>query len=232
MSYWGDTSISKLRRRLSVFVGTLLTACSTIPGIAALPGSSSSMATDLPRLEAQVLSELNSVRTNPAAYAANLSPLLTMFTGTVLQRPGWSFPVQTNEGAAAVREAIDALAKQPAVPRLTLDPALSTAARDLANDQSRTGAVGHTSSDGASPADRISRYGTWAISYGENVDYGAVTSGRDVVEDMLIDDGVPSRGHRINTFDASARVLGVGCAPHPKYGLVCVIDQAGSFVPR
>jgi uncharacterized protein YkwD len=88
------------------------------------------------------------------------------------------------------------------------------------------------SSDGASPEARLDRYGAWGVSYSENADYGATISGRDVIEDMIIDDGVPNRGHRRDTFDPSARAVGIGCAPHPRYGTVCVIDQAGSFTPR
>ncbi|MDB4878115.1 MAG: allergen V5/Tpx family protein [Gemmatimonadetes bacterium] len=211
-----------------------LVSCSTVPGVTTAPASTSSTRTpvDFARLEREVLFELNSARDNPQSYAANLTPLLPLFSGNRLRRPGWPVAVQTSEGPSAVREAIDALGSQPRVATLTLSDAMSKAARDLANDQRRTGAVGHTSSDGASPEARLARYGTWGGSYSENADYGSVISGRDVIEDMIIDDGVPDRGHRRNTFDPGARVVGIGCAPHPKYGVVCVIDQAGSFVPR
>jgi uncharacterized protein YkwD len=189
-------------------------------------------AADFRRIEAEVYADLNAARASPQAYSAHLTELLPLFSGNLIRRPGWPYPVQTNEGASAVREAISALATQSSVPLLSLSDALSQAARDLANDQSRTGDIGHTGSDGSSPESRISRYGTWGISFSENADYGGVIGGRDVIEDMIIDDGVPSRGHRRNTFDASARVVGVGCASHPKYGVVCVIDTAGAFTSR
>jgi uncharacterized protein YkwD len=70
------------------------------------------------------------------------------------------------------------------------------------------------------------------VSYSENVDYGQFTSGRDVVVDLIVDDGVPDRGHRRNIFDPSARVAGVACGRHPRYGSMCVIDQVGSYVPK
>jgi uncharacterized protein YkwD len=49
------------------------------------------------------------------------------------------------------------------------------------------------------------------------------------MENLLIDDGVADRGHRRNIYDASARVVGIACGPHPRYGTMCVIVQAGGF---
>jgi uncharacterized protein YkwD len=92
--------------------------------------------------------------------------------------------------------------------------------------------VGHTASDGSTPATRITRRGEWNVSYSENVDYGSFTTGRDVVIDLLIDDGVPDRGHRRNIFDPSARVVGVACGRHRRFGSLCVADQAGGFTAR
>jgi hypothetical protein len=50
-----------------------------------------------------------------------------------------------------------------------------------------------------------------------------------IVASMLIDDGVPSRGHRQNLLDARFKVIGVAIGPHPSYGHMCVIDLAGSY---
>ncbi len=182
------------------------------------------------RIEREVLVELNAVRTNPAGYAKHLSEMLPMFDGMLLRRPG-RIAVRTQEGAAAVREAIDALRRQTPLAPLAGSSAIANAARDLANDQRRTGNIGHTASDGSTPGTRLDRYGSWMGSYGENVDYGSFASGRDVVIDLLVDDGVRDRGHRRNIFDASARVAGVACGAHPRYGSVCVIDQAAGFTP-
>jgi uncharacterized protein YkwD len=184
---------------------------------------------DYRRIEREIVDELNAVRANPPAYSANISALLPYYSGTLLRRPGVATPLQTQEGAGAAREAIDALRSQVRLPALTYSVSLSNAARDLAEDQSRRGSVGHTASDGGTPPIRIARYGQWGVSYNENVNYGPFRAGRDVVVDLLIDDGVADRGHRHNIFDQSSRVVGVSCAPHPKYGSVCVIDAVGSW---
>ena len=187
---------------------------------------------DFAKIESEVLAALNTARTRPAAAATWLEQLVPRFSGTRLQRPGWSFAIQTVEGVAAVREAVSALNRQAAVPALALDAALVRAARDHAADQARTGSTGHTGSDGSSVTTRVARYGTWLISINENIDYQPMLSGREVIESLLIDDGVRDRGHRRNIFEATSRMVGIACGPHPRYTATCVIVQAGGMSPR
>jgi uncharacterized protein YkwD len=197
----------------------------------AMAAESVTTSVDYRRVEREVVVELNAVRRDPAGYAANLEQLIPLFDGNVLRRSNHPVGTRTTEGPAAVREAVAALQAQTPEPPLAFAEELAAAARDLAVDQERTGAVGHTASDGSTPASRIARRGKWNVSYSENVDYGSFTSGRDVVIDLLIDDGVPDRGHRRNIFDPSARVVGVACGRHRRFGSVCVADQAGGFTP-
>ncbi|HWH50130.1 MAG TPA: CAP domain-containing protein [Gemmatimonadaceae bacterium] len=198
----------------------------------AAAADSLSSAVDYRRIEREVAVELNAARRDPGSYSMYLAELIPMFDGDVMRRPNHPVGVRTTEGAAAVREAVGALRAQAAEPPLAFAQGLAAAARELAVDEGRTGAVGHTGADGSTPATRIARHGAWSVSYAENIDYGTFTSGRDVVLGLLIDDGVPERGHRRNIFDPTARVVGVACAKHPKFGSVCVIDQAGAFTAR
>jgi len=215
------------------------TTTTTSSGAAPPPATSqpvttppSSGSVDYRRIEREVLAELNAVRANPSAYAANLSALLPLFNGNLIKKPGMTVSIRTNEGASAVREAIAVLQRQAPLTGLTLSTGMSAAAADLANDQRRTGNMGHTGSDGSSPGSRLSAHGTWQMSYSENVDYGPFLTGRDVVIDLLVDDGVPDRGHRRNIFDANAHVVGIACGTHPKFRSMCVIDQAYGYVSR
>lgn len=180
--------------------------------------------------ERALLAEHNAARTDPAGYARHLEALLPHFTGTVLRRPGSTVGLQTNEGATAVREAIRALREQAPVAALEWSDGIFRAARDHVRDQGPRGATGHNGSDGSTMDSRLRRYGAWLSTAAENIDYGSANA-RDVLISLIVDDGVPSRGHRRNIFNPNIRVMGGACGEHTRYRTMCVIDYAGGFTP-
>jgi len=167
---------------------------------------------------------MNSARTNPPAYARHLQELLGSFDGKVIRKPG-KVGLRTQEGKSAVVEAISFLKRTAPVPPLKRSAALAAAARDHVRDQGITGEIGHTGTDGSTMTSRIERHGTWMGGISENIDYGADTA-RDVVISLIVDDGVPSRGHRKNIFRQETRFAGVACGAHQRYRSMCVIDYA------
>lgn len=213
----------------------LAAACAgaTVPGstpAAPVPGGTGPVAAP-GAIERAVLAELNAVRTDPAAYATKLQMLLLPhFDGKVLRRPGRT-AIRTHEGAAAVREAVTALRAIPPGPAVRLSPAMSNGARDHVEDQGPRGAFGHTGSDGSTFAVRVNRYGRWTGRINESLSYGPA-SGSDVVQSLIVDDGVRDRGHRRNLLDPEVRVAGLACGPHATYRIMCVIDLAGGFQSR
>lgn len=203
---------------LCILVG-LSAACA--PRVVRAPASSGSQV--LPD-EAAVLAELNSARRNPAAYARHLRELLDYFDGNILRQPG-RVAVQTSEGRAAVVEAIGALKRTSSVPPLKNSAALAAAARDHARDQGATGAIGHRGKFGSKIDQRIERHGRWTGGISENIHYGS-SNARDVVISLIVDDGVPDRGHRDTIFTRELRFAGVACGPHRTFRTMCVIDYA------
>lgn len=209
----------RLRRFCSALLVGALALCSSTAGGQLAPAFNRAL-----------LDEHNAARTDPAGYAAHLEALLPHFDGSILRRPGSRVGLQTNEGPNAVREAIRALRQQTPLPTLAWADGLALAARDHVRDQGPSGATGHDGRDGSSMDSRIRRYGAWNGSAAENIDYGSANA-RDVLISLIVDDGVPSRGHRRNIFNPNLRVMGGACGPHTRYREMCVLDYAGGFTP-
>ncbi|MBX9576363.1 MAG: CAP domain-containing protein [Caulobacteraceae bacterium] len=169
-----------------------------------------------------MLAELNAARTDPQAYAARVRAFRGLFTGDRFQRPG-EIAVVTQEGVAAVDEAIRFLATQPALPALGRSTPLDRAAVEHAAEQGRTGRVGHDGADGSSPHDRMRRHGRWRAT-AEAIAYGPTPE--QAVMQLIVDDGVPDRGHRTILFSPTYRLVGAACGPHPVWRTVCVLNFA------
>ena len=177
-------------------------------------------------LEAGVLDRINYARQHPREYARHLRDYRSYIRGGILFLPGDENGVYTREGHASVDDAIAFLERQAPLPPLTEGQVLSLAARDHADEQGWSGSQGHVSGDGASPGERVKRRGG-DIYVGESISYG-FDDADDVVRQLIIDDGVPDRGHRKLLFDRDFRYAGVGCAQHRRLRHLCVVDLSGT----
>lgn len=174
---------------------------------------------------AAIVREMNLARENPAAYAQYIEEMRGSFNGRCYMLPGHT-RVFTKEGAHALDDAIRFLKHQRPLQSLTLSPGMSRGAADHCAQQAN-GAYGH----GSNPSSRISRYGVWGASWGENIAYGKRTA-RDTVIALIIDDGQPARKHRKNIFNPSFNYAGAAYGPHARYGSVCTTDFAGAYSER
>lgn len=179
---------------------------------------------DTSDVEKEVVREMNAARTNPSQYAElYIEPRIQKFSGNI-----YDGRLRTSEGATAVRECVAAMKSARAVKAVRVQRGLNLAAKQHALSQGETSQTGHTGVDGSSPFERIEKYGTYT-SAGENIAYGSRT-GREIVVQLLIDDGVQDRGHRENIMSADFDSAGVGYSDkHGQYGSVCVIDYAGGY---
>ena len=197
--------------RLSFLVGTVL--CFSLKFALARENSSP---TDQDHVSAAaVIREINLARENPALYATFATE---------------SRPFHMIEHGHAVDEAVRFLKKARPLQPLTLSTGMSRAAADHCAEQLE-GQLGHDGTDRSSPGDRISRYGTWSATWGENISYGQKTA-RGIVLTLIIDDGVRSRGHRKNIFNPKFNYAGAAFGPHARYRTVCSIDFAGGYAEQ
>ena len=179
----------------------------------------------------QVLEEINLARTDPRAYAGFIRDFRSRFRGKYYVQPGSTTRIQTDEGVAAVDEAIRYLSRLKPLPPLAWSAGLAAAAAELADEQGRSGDTGHNGRESRGMRERIERHGEWTGTIGENIGYGP-EGARNMVIQLIVDDGVPGRGHRINTFSRDYKTAGVACGDHPRFGSMCVIDFAGGFRGR
>lgn len=178
------------------------------------------------QLAIDVTAEMSKVRQNPASLIPYLENHRNQFTGMEYYHNGINFT--TNEGVRAVDEAIRYLRTCRPCGTLKLSRGMSRAAQDHVNDQGPKGATGHDGSDGSTSDGRVLRYGSWLRTFGENISYGPNT-GIEIVAQLIVDDGVPDRGHRVNMFNPAFEVCGVAFGMHTIYRYVCVITYAGGF---
>ena len=182
-------------------------------------------------LERDVLAELNLLRANPARYAQTLEAMRGSYDGTLMRRGGGLPAIRTVEGEAALVEAIHALRAARAVGPLFATHGLALAADDHVLDEGPTGTVGHRGTDGSNSLHRIMRRGRSFGRSGEVIDYGWSTA-RDLVIDLLIDDGIRDRGHRHAILEPVYAQAGVACGDHKRFGVMCVVEMAERFVDR
>ncbi|MEZ4938097.1 MAG: CAP domain-containing protein [Crocinitomicaceae bacterium] len=109
------------------------------------------------------------------------------------------------------------LKKVKNLPVLNPTEDLTNMAKEHAVTSGKTGHVGHRGYN-----IRSDKYCKDYSYYSENCDYG-VDDPLEVVIDLLIDEGVPGKGHRENILNPDVNSIGVGYAPHKTYevNVVC-----------
>jgi len=215
------------RETKNLFILFLWLILLSTPTAGLTQSNKTSEVTYLSSLEKAVVNEMNLARTSPKEYLSLLEQFKKYYDGKLLRLPGET-PILTKEGTSAVVEAIRSLRSQKPVSPLSPSKGMTLGAKDHIRDLRTSGASQHKGSDGSQTWDRVNRYGTWQKIIGENISFGH-NKARNIVMTLMIDDGVPNRGHRKNIFNPHFRVAGVAYGDHPAYRTICVITFAGGY---
>ena len=183
-------------------------------GIIAAPSSGRS------GIEADVLEEVNFLRSNPTAYARELDDLRDRFDGKILLGEGDGPDYSTYEGPRAVAEAAREVRNKRSIGALAHSEILARAAADHVRVQGASGQSGHYS-DGKGPGQRVKARGG-NIYVGEVIVYN-YTSPQNAVQQLVVDDGVSSRGHRKLLLMPQYHHAGVACGRHKAWRNMCAI---------
>ena len=134
------------------------------------------------------------------------------------------------EGDNVFKEAIQFLKSLPPLKPLQWDENLCRSAQEHVDDIGPKGLLLYQSSDGTEPEDRISKYGNYVESLGENIDFGP-NDAMGVIISLTLDDGEEETPHRENLFKQDYQKVGIACGPHKTEFQMCVMDFAFDFQP-
>jgi len=145
--------------------------------------------------EQQILEIINRARANPAAEGARLAPALPGGDITEgLSNPSW----------------VDRK------PPLAMNAKLYAAAQQHSTEMWTDVYFSHTGTGGSTPSSRATAAGyTGASMIGENIAAGTGFTATELQDDLMIDQGVSGRGHRVNLLD----VFSPGVGPYREIGI-------------
>ncbi|MCL6524437.1 MAG: CAP domain-containing protein [Thermoflavifilum sp.] len=164
-------------------------------------------------MEKAILEVINRMRSHPAAfYTQVIEPY-------VRQKP--TAIHFTHSYVHSLRKEMLALS---ALPPLVENDTLQQTALELARDivEHQGGRLSHNTSQGLDFAQRFQQAGIGCGA--ENLYTGTHRTAEDVVADWLIDQGVPSLGHRKNLLHSSYTRAGLVVLTNPKGQIWVVLD--------
>ena len=177
----------------------------------------------------QILEYLNKARRDPKWVADELSKLKKFYKEKQYRNTNYSFNVLTEEGYKAVEEAIFYLKTEARpVPELELDIKLSKSSSELVSYIGPKGLLNNDCQE-MSIENRTKNQIEDVGQVSENVSFGWADP-KEIVLQLIIDDGVKSRGHRKNIFDEKFTKVGLSVGPHKVYMHCSVIIFHGNSV--
>lgn len=143
--------------------------------------------------EETMIKEINLMRSNPRAYVKHVRQYIEDF-----KRAGWD-QVTVRDEEQSANELIRELQRRLPLSILKPHPELYQVAKMHGDDLRRIGQVQHRGSDGSQPYERITK--NTNLSDGNENLVGGADNVRESVIMLLVDSGIPNRGHRKTLLD-------------------------------
>lgn len=182
------------------------------------------------KIEQDILKEIHSLRSDPAAYAKSLIKIKSEMVGKIATMPdGKRWVMQ--EGVSAITESIDALNKVGKLKALEYSNGLALAARSQLANLKEDMTLGHMGKDGSDVIGRLYKFGTPGKFTAENISLYS-DNGYEVIMQMVIDDGLRTRVHRLNLLSTQISQVGIAFGTGKNNVGICVIVFADKFIDR
>ena len=79
--------------------------------------------------------------------------------------------------------------------------------------------------------ERLRKYGNIISCYGENLSFHCEDA-KETLLQLIVDDGVPNRGHRENLFNQEFHSMGCFTGAHKDFNTMSSIEYVGAFVEK
>ena len=160
-----------------------------------------------------LIMEINLLRTNPKIYAKTIMKYMNYFKGNLLCLPESNAGIQTEEGVAAFKEAVDFLNKQPSIEPLKPSKGLCRIAKDFIEIYQKPDSGDLANKD---MEEIINKYGSFSGSFSRAMDFGGETAEMAIIN-LVVSDGDESRGQRESLLSTEIKKIGVANGNHDVY---------------
>ena len=174
---------------------------------------------------ADLVKEVNELRTNPKKYAEKVQTYTKYFKGKVLRIPGTNTGIKTEEGVNAYNDAVEFLTKQPNIEPLDPSKGMCKIAEDLLYE------VQNRDPSELNDIDMeaiIAKYGNFYGNFARAVDFGGANP-EHVIVNLIVSDGDPSRSQRESLLSKDLRRVGVANGKHAYYRHCSIIVCCTKF---
>ena len=183
--------------------------------------------TTLSPFEVAVVEEINQARNDPQKFVTYLEEYRKYMKGTILSIPNKT-RLQMIEGLPAIEDAISDLKKMTKGNAYEVSGGLSKVAQMQLADLQENPTLKHRGKDGSDLEMRLLKVGFAGNAIAENISY-QTDKAREIVMNMIIDDGYKSRSHRKNIFSQTFKLFGIACGAASDKTTLCVAEFANTF---